>query len=312
MVWGNAMKNQTEIQPFWPTAHDFEPLPSDYPSWSAQQKQTFLWDERILKSAYVQHPPLRRIDIMGLLLTALTTKMDRLEDEAPSLWRKAIHAHGSVAKIRFIPVNNSPYTGLFKGADYGVIRASVTGNPSNRGFAPGLAIKLLANGQPSGNFSALVSLSGQGQNYNFFAKEFSNIVPVVNELGPRVTNLIFRRVTKHPTRIDLQHLGAVTQQGMQEEYPHTPTQVFLVPNPDLKFAESPHDFRDDLASIDSGTHLFSIFAVNPLELGEDAIGTASYRQQAQSIGYLETTSAFVTSFYGDSQLFFRHQRFRNQ
>jgi hypothetical protein len=45
--------------------------------------------------------------------------MDRLSDEAPSNWKKAIHAHGSVAKVKFLPTPNSPFTGLFKGADYG-------------------------------------------------------------------------------------------------------------------------------------------------------------------------------------------------
>ena len=306
------MINSIELQNFWPQARAFAPLPSDYASWSAQQKQVFLWNDRILSSTYVQNPPLKRIDIVGLLLTALAIKMDRREDEAPPRWRKAIHAHGSVAKIRFVAAADSPYTGLFKGADHGLLRASVTGNPSDRGFAPGLAIKLFADGNPSGNFSALVSLSGQGQNHNFFTNELSNIVPVVNDFGPKVTNLIFRRVTKYPTRIDLRHLGSITQQGLKEEKAHTPTQVFLVPNPELTFAEAPHDFRDDFASIDCGTRLFSLYAVNPLEKIDEEIGTAHYRQQAQCIGYLETTSNFMTSFYGDSQLFFRHQRFRNR
>lgn len=302
------MKNRAEIQQFWPTAHDFEPLPSDYSSWPAEKKQDFLWNERILKSTYEHNPPIPRINIVGLFLTPLTVKMDRLEDEAPARWRKAIHAHGSVAKIKFVAVD-SQYTGLFKGVDHGLLRASLTGEPSDRGFAPGLALKFLVDGQPSGNFSALISLSGQGQNYNFLAHEFSNIVPIVNELGPQVSNLIFRRVTKHPTRIYLEHLGTRTQQGQRESQPHSPTQVFLVPNPELTFAESPHDFRDDLASVESGTQLFSVYAV---ESEGEEIGAEGDRKQAQLIGYIETTSKFVTSFYGDSQLFFRHQRFRNQ
>lgn len=306
------MKHQAEIQQYWPAAQDFDPLPADYPTWSAQQKQTFLWDERILKSAYDQNPPIPRINIVGLILTPLRIKMDRLDDEAPSRWRKAIHPHGAVAKIKFVSASDSPYTGLFKGADYGLLRASLTGDPEARGFAPGLAIKLLADGQPSGNFSALVSLSGQGQNYNFLAHRFSNIVPVVNEFGPRFTNLIFRRVTRHPTRIDLQNLGTITQQGHSEVQPHTPTQVFLVPNPDLQFAESPHDFRTDLASIDPGTLLFSIYAIDSVDPEGDTMNANGDRSQAQYIGHLETTSPFVASFYGDSQLFFRHQRFRNQ
>jgi len=52
---------------------------------------------------------------------------------------------------------------------------------------------------------------GQGNNYNFFANEFSNIVPVVNQIGPKWINLIFMRVSKHPTKLWLQGLGDVNK-----------------------------------------------------------------------------------------------------
>lgn len=237
--------------------------------------------------------------------------MDRLEDEAPPRWQKAIHAHGSVAQIKFSAVESN-YTGLFKGVDFGLLRASLTGEPSDRGFAPGLAFKFLIEGKPSGNFSALVSLAGQGQNYNFFANEFSNIVPTVNELGPLVSNAIFRRVSKHPTSLYLQHLGEFTQNGKQESHPHAPIQIYLVSNTDLQFSENPHDFRTDLESIQAGTRLFSMYASPNKGVNDDEIGMDYTRQKAQLIGHIETTSAFVSSFYGDSQLFYRHQRFQNQ
>lgn len=302
------MKHLKEIQKYWPSAHDFDPLPLDYASWSAQTKQEFLWQERILASSYKDNPPLKRISIVGLFLTPLRVKMDRLVDEAPPRWRKAIHAHGSVAQIKFTAVE-SPYSGLFKGVDFGLLRASLTGEPSDRGFAPGLAFKFFIDGQPSGNFSALVSLSGQGKDYNFFANEFSNIVPPVNELGPLVSNTIFRRVTRYPTRLYLQHLGKYSQNGKLVPHPQTPIQLFLEPNPDLQFSSTPHDFRVDLQSIEAGTPLFSIYASQNQDV---EIGTVQSRQRAQQIGHIETTSPFISSFYGDSQLFYRHQRFRNQ
>jgi hypothetical protein len=291
------------------------PLPADYPAWAASQKQGYLWQERILRSRYGQLPPLRKIDVIGLFLTALRAKMDRLSDQAPPGWRKAIHAHASVAKIAYIALNSPPFTGLFKGGDYGLLRLSVTGDPKDRGFAPGLAIKFFVDGQPSVDVSALVSLTGQGKNYNFFANEFSNIVPVVNEFGPKFINLIFSRVTRYPTKLDLKALALFDQQGQAEPNPQYPEQVFLVPNPALQFPETPdHDFREDLATIPAGTTLFSVYAAlpnpNPTPV-TDAEGQTR-RQQAQQIGEIKTTSEFVASAYGDSQLFFRHQRFRNQ
>jgi hypothetical protein len=296
------------------------PLPTEYESWSAAQKQDFLWNKRILQSKYDELPALKKIDVAGLFSTILKIKMDRLSDEAPAEWKKAIHAHGSVAKVKFVPTPDTPFTGLFKGADYSLLRLSVTGDPAARGFAPGLALKLFVDGQPSENVSALVSLSGQGKNYNFFAHEFSNIVPEEKNLGPKLINLIFRRVSKYPRRLYLQGFGEIDQKGHKESAPYYPYRIFLVPNAKVQFAESPpHDFRHDLATIASGTSLFSVYAVAPNRVGDDATVDAAdaieqpgYRKNAQCIGYIETTSEFVSSFYGDSRLFFRHQRFSNQ
>jgi hypothetical protein len=279
---------------------------------SAGQKQELLW-QKIQQSQYDRDPPLTKIDLIGLFLTSLGKKMDLMSDEAPQGWKKAIHAHGVVAKIKFVAAPDTPFTGLFRGVDRALLRASVTGDPSDRGFAPGLAIKFLIDGKPSANFSALVSLVGQGQNYNFFEHEFSNIVPVVNDLGPRLINLIFSRVTRYPTKLYLEDFAKLTQKGQSESKPHYPSQIFLAPNPQLKFpATPPHDFRDDLKTISPNTKLFTVFAVDPAKVSDKLIDRPEYRQQAQEIGYIETTSEFIASSFGDSQLFFRHQRFRNR
>lgn len=304
------MQDLTEIRKYWHEAQDLGALPADYQSWQAKQKQEILWN-KILKSQYDELPPLKKIDVVGLFLTALKTKMDLQQDEAPPRWKKAIHAHGSVAKIQFIPTSDTPFTGLFKGVEHGFLRASVTGDPTDRGVAPGLAIKFLVDGKPSGNFSALVSLTGQGQNYNLFAHEFSNIVPVVKDFGPVLINLIFSRVTRYPTKLSLEDMSELDQRGQAESKPYYPAQLFLVPNPAIRFPETAHDFRKDLLTIPSDTQLFSVYAVDPQKVNDKLLGKPEYRQKAQLIGDLITTSEFVSSFYGDSQLFFKHQRFKN-
>ena len=284
-------------------------LPTDYLSWNGKQKQEFIWNERILKSKYDQLPSLKKIDVIGLFMTPLRAKMEYASDESPPDWKKAIHAHASVAKIQFIPADNTPYTGLFKGADHGLLRLSVTGDPSDRGFAPGLAIKWFIDGTVSEDFSALVSLTGQGNNYNFFANEFSNIVPVVRQIGPKLINLIFMRVTKYPTKISLKRLGEIDQQGQSMAHPAYPTQLFLVPNQTVQFSESPgRDFRNDLATITPGTVLFSVYGIDSNQ-GDNQTSQSEQRHNAQLIGHIKTTSEFIASSYGDSRLFFRHQRF---
>ena len=305
--------NLEEIREYWYNACDGKPLPLDYPSWDAGRKQDFLWQEKILQSKYDKLPPLQKIDVIRLFLTRLRKKMDWSSDETPPKWRKAIHAHGSVAKIKFILTSDTHYTGLFQGADYGFLRLSLVGDPTKRGFAPGLAIKWFVDGKPSADFSALVSLAGQGKNSNFFANEFTNIVPAVSQIGPQLINLIFRRVTRYPTKISLQDLGSVDQQGRPILTPHYPEQVFLTPNPNVQFSEhSNTDFRNDLTSIPAGTLLFSVYAIDPSIIESEMSSVSDCRNHARHIGDIITTSEFVSSFYGDSQLFFRHHRFRDR
>lgn len=307
-----AVEEPKLSQKYGQKTESFGPLPVDYESWSASKKQAFLWEDRILPSRYDQLPPLAKIDVPGLFFTTLRKKMDRRADQSPQRWKKAIHAHGSVAKIKFIPTADTPFTGLFQGVDHGLLRVSVTGDPRDRGFAPGLALKFLVDGHPSENVSALVSLTGQGQNYNFFANEFSNIVPVVRQVGPKLINLIFRRVSRYPTKISMEDCSRIDQTGTAVTDPHAPEQIFLVPTAVVQQSEAPHDFREDMATIPAGTTLFSIYAVDPEAIPGDSTTTADYRQQAQRIGHIQTDSEFVASAYGDSLLFFRHQRFRNR
>jgi hypothetical protein len=272
-------------------AQDFTPSPLEYRTWSVEHKLNFIWS-RIVASEYENLPPFRPIDVLGVLLTPLRKKMDNRVDESPTGWRKALHAHGTVAQVEYVSAGDHPYTGLWQGAT-GLVRLSVTGDPSRRGFAPGLALKMLVDGQDSANFSALYTLNGQGQDYNFFANPLSNIVPVVNEFGPKVMNGIFRRVTRYPTKLSLQDFGMFDRAGHAINSPNSPEQVSLVS--ELHFASSPHDFRKDLTPIPPDTKIFTVMVSG----------------SSQIIGHLVTKSNFVASVYGDSQLFFRHHRFRD-
>lgn len=287
---------------------DIPPLPTDYESWSASQKESYLWEEKILPSRYHTLPRLTGIDVVGLFMTSLLIKMERVSDQVTRNWKKAIHAHGTVAKVRYTSYPGHKFTGMFQGAEHGLLRLSVTGDPTRRGFAPGLALKLLRDNGPSANVSALVSLTGQKDNYNFFANELSNIVPVIRQIGPKIINLIFRRVTRYPTKLHLENLAQCDQSGRQVDKPEYPEQLFFVPGPNLSFSESPdHDFRVDLATLPVGTVIYEIFAP-PSEHRE----SIDNRSRSSKIGELTLKSKFETTLYGDEFLFFRHQRFNNR
>jgi len=305
-------------------------LPSDYVHRHACEKQRFLWEERILPSQHLARqealPPFQKLNIFKLLTTHLAKKMDVESDEVPEGWKKAIHPVGVVAKVQFVAEQDTPFTGLFRGAECGLIRLSLTDDPEDRGVAPGLGLKLFVDGQSSQNFSALVSLDGQGQNYNFFAHEFSNIIPRSKNLGPRLVNWLFRQVSRHPTRLYLKGLAERGQQGRFEPVPRFPYRIYLSPTQAVQFDEKPkRDVRMDLIGIPPGTILFDVFAVVPEEgdshdmysdesASKEAAFAASseYRKRARRIGRIVTTSEFVSSEYGNERLFFRHQRYANE
>jgi hypothetical protein len=110
--------------------------------------------------------------------------------------------------------------------------------------------------------------------------------------------------------LSLKGLGEIDQQGRSVTHPLYPTQLFLVPSSMVQFSESPgRDFRNDLATITPGTILFSVYGIDLKQVHANPAPQPDPRRDAQLIGEIKTTSEFIASSYGDSRLFFRHQRF---
>src|SRR5690606_38689661 len=241
-------------------------IPADYESWPAANKLENLWVNGALRSQYKadELPPLVPVDVGGLIGTIPWDKVKKTVDVAPVGYSKPIHPHGVMAKVRFVPTANNGYTGLFASGSYhSLLRLSVTGDPNDRGFAPGLAWKAFVDGQPSKNVSALYTLSGQGKNHNFFANELSQFVQTeANEtLG---TTILFSAVTLKPTLLRVDDMAKVKQDGTAVATPKAPTQVYFVPRAEVKsrFATTPHDFREDLMGIEEGTKVYDVYATS--------------------------------------------------
>lgn len=295
-------------------------ITEDYKSWDACDKEQHLWVNGAMRTQYDQgeRPELKPVDIGGLIDSILWTKVQRKDDVAPLGYEKPIHAYGSMATVAFDAEPNHPFTGVFKGAECGLLRLSVTGDPSDRGFAPGLAWKTFVDGKNSRNVSALYTLSGQGDNYNFFQNELSQFVQKeVNEtLG---TTALFSLVTTKPTLLLTEKMAKVTADGTKETNVKAPTQLYFVPRPEVKsrFSSSSHDFRDDLATLPEGTVLYDVYGT------DKTIRTSIFpyfnnkyikdrRNSAVKIGSIRLTSEFNTSAFGDGGVFFRHQRYEDQ
>ncbi len=294
-------------------------ITEDYKQWNACDKEQHLWVNGAMRTQYPEGelPAIPEVNIGGLIDSILWTKVRRSDDVAPLGYEKPIHPHGAMATVAFDAEPNQPFTGIFKGAECGLLRLSVTGDPNDRGFAPGLAWKVFVDGKNSRNVAALYTLSGQGDNHNFFEKELSNYVsPEANEtLG---TTALFSLVTSKPTRVMVDKMARVTHSGEKETSEHAPTQIYFVPRPEVKslFSTSSHDFRSDLVTLPEGTVVYDLYGT------DKSIKTSIFpyfnnkyikdrRNNAVKIGEIRLTSEFNTSTFGDGGVFFRHERYED-
>ncbi|MGY8831256.1 MAG: hypothetical protein ACKVIS_17265, partial [Pseudomonadales bacterium] len=91
--------------------------------------------------------------------------------------------------------------------------------------------------------------------------------------------------------------------------------IYFVPRTELRnrFASTAHDFRTDLLTLNAGTKVYDVYATS-MEIKSSIIPSisrnyaAQRRNSAVKIGEMELTSAFIASTFGDSGVFFKHQR----
>ncbi|APR68659.1 peroxidase [Thalassolituus oleivorans] len=295
-------------------------VPENYESWDACTKQDLLWTNGAVRTEYAEGelPAIPPIDIGGLIDGVLWDKVNYVGDVAPVGHTKPIHPHGVMAKVVFNATSNHPYTGVFKGNECGLLRLSVTGDPADRGFAPGFAWKTFIDGKPSENVSALYTLSGQEDNYNFFANELSQYVRVESNITLATTTL-FSLVSSKPTLVMVDAMAGVNSDGSAVAAPKSPTQVYFVPSAEVAglFSSDEHDFRADLMSLPEGTKLYDVYATDK-EIKTSIWSRTSQRYaderraSAVKVGELVMDSNFTASQFGDSGVFFKHQRYEDK
>jgi len=245
-------------------------------------------------------------------LEDMKATFDSAQDEMPVGHEKYIHPLGVVASMRFDADPSAAslgYTGLFEGADSCLARLSLASNPRFAGYIPGAAIKCFRDGEgiASGNLITIFSLSGQGNDTNFFAHEFTNIIGSPTGFGKIIANLIFGRASKCASWVSNKGFAALDQQGQvpkgaADSTPKWPVQIFLVPLVDGAVSsamEAGMDFRDRLKEIKTGTALWRVEAIDNRQ---------NATEKRHVLGTFTTTSDVLASDYGDRTLFFQHVR----
>lgn len=282
-----------------------------YESLSACEKERILWNQ-IEASQYEHLPRWTGLEPGYLAIMAINpirsivrdffgVTMDRQADELPDGRFKHIHTYGSVARIAFeSDAEVNPYTGLFQGAECGLIRLSAAAKPLPDRIIPGASVKFLVDGLPSKNFVALYSIDGQ-EGHDFFKNTLSNFVAPPSNPALMVLAQAFATTSRDPFKVDVEYMANWNSNGRSPAQPHGPEQVFLVPNHDaLQFSDDAHEVREDFVKIPAGTTLYSVYGRSR---GENA---------RHYLGRIVTKSPFLSSKFGDLKLFFRHERFQGR
>lgn len=288
--------------------------PPDAVSLSACEKAEAMWNDKIVPSRYEQLPPLAGAGFTDLLavlnrafaLDAFTTEGDELKSGRG----KRIHAFGAEARLRFevLPTSKQRYSGLFQtGAACAIGRFSLANKPTEHTSIPALAIKFFIDGaHPSLNLHLMNAVDGQ-DGHDFFATDFSNILPPARSFATKLLDHAFRTVAEdlgakdpNPGRLTLDHLSATLASGEAVRDPVTPYRIVFRPTavaralmPD---ATATDDFRTRLAALPVHAAIYEVFA---LDAGETV-------EQVKPLGSLVLTSPVISSRYGDEMLYFQH------
>lgn len=273
---------------------------ASYESQTSYEKLDHLW-QKVEGSEYAEKPELSHrswgqilVDLRSLLSLGFT--FNCVLDELRSERIKFIHRYGSVAKAEWVPNEATSYTGLLSsGADV-IVRLSLAADPEN-GVIPGMALKFLVDGQQSRNLVVMNSLEGQGEDTNFFAKEFTHQIASPSSFSLKLVESIFSWVHNPPGDLPISHLAQVDRHGQASELMSCPDQLVFRPHASVNqriSSNSKNDFRLDLESIPADSVLYDVVAINCASSVEE------------SLGQIVLKSAFKSSSFGDKHLFFQH------
>jgi hypothetical protein len=148
----------------------------EYLAKSAKDKQDDLWKEITSDTSSGKFPSVA--GLAGIFVESMEPSFTGEGDAMPAgtlfgSRSKLIHSVGTVGKVKFISEPESSYSGIFKGANYGLVRFSSAAAPSkSQPLAPGLGLKFLRDGIDSANLVSMWGVEGQPNDWDFFSNIF--------------------------------------------------------------------------------------------------------------------------------------------
>jgi len=258
---------------------------------------------------------------------------DRFSDQNPANAAKVIHTFGSTAQAKFVPKDNSAYTGMYaSGTQNALIRLSMVADwrkPCKGGtdfnfdgcLKPSMAFKMLRSADHSSNIVAQVNLGdGVGWHFNFFSFVHSTELPEPHGMGAELVKELFSHAAEksESNAVGVEELA--TQGSTKPSAYKAPRNLFFRAPSSLmnKFSDDEHDPRHDFRKLTAGTHLYNVYTIDFSDSRCASDGNpVEYKDLPSScpldyLGKVVTTSDFVASAYQDHRLFFQHERFRTK
>jgi len=221
--------------------------------------------------------------------------------------KKYIHTLGVIAKFQWVNEGGHDYTGIFEGADQGLIRFSCAKKPdySKRNaqdgvdnFVPGFSIKMLRNGLPSTNLVAMYGVNGT-PSWNLFKFPFSNHIGVPKGIAFKALGLKFSTATDFIQTVGLFDFALHTQDGSVRTKPRYPFKLRFQPTPQVAnlFPEDSNgeEYQDQWKRIPVNVPIYDVYAQDQPE-----------KDIWKKVASIKLTSPVTTSKWGDESLFIRH------
>ena len=289
--------------------------PQDYESWTADKKIQYLWN-KINEDHSVGAFP----GFLGMMKLAAPTAVGGLDlwspgshvsDQFISGRPKAIHSVGMVGKAKFnwdrAAVAKLGLTGAFTESNDLIIRMS-SGTDPTMGAVPNIALKHVRNGKPSGNLFFGHGLKAQDTK-NPFQNPLANHVPSrhggFSKDGAEAAlfNMVFTKGPEYHGITSVAEFGHHNSAGKEFNPIKVPFTLIINPKPELtaECKDVPLDGQNFgcLKDLKVGRVLYTVFGVmDPKENVTQA--------DVHYLGELQLTGKFVSSKFGDEQLFFKH------
>jgi len=253
-----------------------------------------------------------------LLAESMDKTFDSVGDDMPTQLfnletrKKLIHSVGAVIDATYVSLNQT-YSGIFRsGCKNVILRFSIAQKADTSGkgnaIAPGIALKFLRDGVPSGNVFAMYSLLGQ-TSFNFFKHDLSSHVPDLPGDAPSALQLVrwkFSTASGFPVFTGLSNIAAYEENGNNQSKIAFPFRLHFHPNTTLHNllpdTWTGTEFEDQLIKIlfPSGIHMYDVYAQD-----------TPFSENLQLIGKVFSNGYATRSLFGDKTLFYEHTRFED-